>query len=275
MTSLIAWVAVDSVGPSALYFASDSRITWSNRGRWDFCKKIYSSNSEPEIFGFCGDVLFPVLALAQIVSLIDSGCLYHRSDSVSEKFIKIADVIRQIYSTYPDPYSSPFTFIHGVRLGEGNSTKFEVRTISWSKDEGFNVEVIPTLEKHDKNDPKLVVALGSGTGTIRNTMHSWEQSDVGGTSRAVFSSFCEAVTGGSDIFSGGAPQLSVLHRKGVGKMLGYVSSEATYLSGVAVSDHYNLSHIQFFNSSFEICDPVTRIRKKGAQRQPKPKSLES
>ncbi|SER11672.1 hypothetical protein SAMN03159444_03267 [Pseudomonas sp. NFACC02] len=275
MTSLIAWVAVDSVGPSALYFASDSRITWSGQTRWDFCKKIFSSNSQPEILGFCGDVLFPVQALAQITSLIDSGCLYEESDSAQEKFMKIASVIMDIYSTYPAPHSAPFTIIHGVRLGEGNSTKFEVRKLSWSTDKRFSIEVVPTKEKYDKADPKLLIALGSGKGVIKNIEHLWEKSDIGGTSRAVFSSFCEAVNSGADICTGGAPQLSVLYRKGVGRTLGYVSTDATYFSGVIINNNYNLNHINFYNSSFEICDPVTRVRKDGAKRQPKPKNLKT
>jgi hypothetical protein len=271
VTSLIAWVAVDSVGPSALYFASDSRITWGDGRRWDFCKKIFSSNTEPEILGFCGDVLFPVQALGQVISLIDSECLYEKSDSTRKKFIKIAEVIEQIYSTYPEPHSSPFTIIHGIRLGEGNLTKFEVNMLTWSKVDGFKIELIPTLEKFEQSDPKLIVALGSGTGVIKNIASLWEQSDVGGTSRAVFSSFCEAITSGTDACTGGAPQLCALHRKGVGKALGYVSSENTYLSGVVVNKNYNLNNIKFYNSSFEICDPITRTRKEGAQRQPKPK----
>lgn len=271
MTSLIAWVAVDSVGPSALYFASDSRITWGDGRHWDFCKKIFSSNTEPEILGFCGDVLFPVQALGQVISLIDSGYLYKKSDSTKEKFIKIAEVIEQIYSTYPEPHSSPFTIIHGVRLGEGNLARFEVSMLTWSKFDGFNIELIPTLEKFEQNTPKLIVALGSGTGAIKNTESWWEQSDVGGTSRSVFSSFCEAITSGVDACTGGAPQLSTLQRKGVGKALGYVSFENTYLSGIIVNQNCNLNNIKFYNSSFEICDPVTRARKEGAQRQPKPK----
>lgn len=271
MTSLVAWVAVDSVGPSALYFASDSRITWGDGRRWDFCKKVFSSNTEPEILGFCGDVLFPVQALSQVISLIDSGYLYEKSDSAREKFIKIAEVIEQIYSTYPEPHTSPFTIIHGVRLGEGNVTRFEVSMLTWSKLDGFKMEFIPTLEKFEQSDPKLIIALGSGTGVIKNIGSLWEQSDVGGTSRAVFSSFCEAVTSGTDACTGGAPQLSTLQRKGVGKPLGYVSSDNTYLSGIVVNKNCNLNNIKFYNSFFEICDPVTRARKDSAQRQPKPR----
>lgn len=271
MTSLIAWVAVDSVGPSALYFASDSRITWGDGRRWDFCKKVFSSNIEPEILGFCGDVLFPVQALGHVISLIDSGYLYGKSDSTREKFNKIAEVIEQIYSTYPEPHSSPFTIIHGARLGDGNRTKFEVSMLTWSDPNGFNIAHVPTLEKFEQSDPKLILALGSGTTVIKNTADLWEKSDVGGTSRAVFSSFCEAITSGNDACTGGAPQLSTLQRKGVGKALGYVSSNNTYLSGISVNERCNLNNIKFYNSSFEICDPITRTRKDGAQRQPKPK----
>ena len=46
MTTLAAWVSVDSEKPSACYLVSDSRITWPN-GHWDSGQKLFVSTSFP------------------------------------------------------------------------------------------------------------------------------------------------------------------------------------------------------------------------------------
>ena len=57
MTLIASWVSADNkpeeLVPSALYIGADSQYTWPD-GRKTFC-----CINSPEIFGFCGDVLFP------------------------------------------------------------------------------------------------------------------------------------------------------------------------------------------------------------------------
>ena len=61
MTSLLAWVGVDSRHLSSIYLASDSRISWGDVANWDFGRKLFASTKYPEIIGYVGDVLFPSL----------------------------------------------------------------------------------------------------------------------------------------------------------------------------------------------------------------------
>ena len=57
------------------YIASDSRITWGNNDIFDYCKKVFTCKQFPEIFGYCGDVLFPSIVLSQIAEMI--SCIEH------------------------------------------------------------------------------------------------------------------------------------------------------------------------------------------------------
>jgi hypothetical protein len=78
VTTLISWVAFDQRKFAAAYVASDSRITWDEAGnkRWDAGRKVFPSSQFPDIFGYVGDVLFPALALSQIVEAIDAGVMF-------------------------------------------------------------------------------------------------------------------------------------------------------------------------------------------------------
>ncbi|MEP2508894.1 MAG: hypothetical protein ABJH72_06030 [Reichenbachiella sp.] len=63
MTLIISWIGVDDKKDgkeiSSIYIASDSRYTWGKAKRYDYGLKVFGSSKHPEIFGFCGDVLFP------------------------------------------------------------------------------------------------------------------------------------------------------------------------------------------------------------------------
>ena len=79
MTLLASWLAVDSRAPSAVYIMSDSRISWDNRAFFDYGKKVFGCKNYPDIFGYCGDVLFPSIVLNQIVDIADHGLLFDNS----------------------------------------------------------------------------------------------------------------------------------------------------------------------------------------------------
>jgi len=277
MTSVVAWVSVDSRGQSGLYFASDSRITWPRGGKWEHCRKIFHSGTQPEIFGFCGDVIFPSQALSQIVGMIDSGWLYNDVNTVTEKFSRVVAVVKSLYRGYPISESADYEIIHGFREGSGNNTKFSLGTISWSTKSGFTDTLVEIADnpKPFINEPqyagtRLIVAKGSGVKAIRAAIRSWEDSDVGGTSRAIFSGFCQSIESGADSKTGGAPQLCGLYRGGHGRALGVVSNGKRYIAGMPVEGSLVASGIEWRNSNFERCDPSTGDVKSGAQRQPAP-----
>jgi hypothetical protein len=75
VTTLACWVGVDARGPSSVYVAADSRISWAGRAEWDQARKVYACVVEPHVFGYVGDVLFPVLAIPTVIDLIERGML--------------------------------------------------------------------------------------------------------------------------------------------------------------------------------------------------------
>lgn len=48
-------------------------------------RKVFTCRIEPHMFGYCGDVVFPSLAIAQIVSAIDNGVLFRAKASADDK----------------------------------------------------------------------------------------------------------------------------------------------------------------------------------------------
>jgi hypothetical protein len=75
MTSLASWIGIDSRGQSSIYIVSDSRISWGENAVWNYGRKVFASRTTPEIFGYCGDVLFPSMFLSQVVDSISIGQL--------------------------------------------------------------------------------------------------------------------------------------------------------------------------------------------------------
>jgi hypothetical protein len=75
MTTLVAWLGVDSRGPASLYLASDSRITWGGSASWDRGRKLFACRQKPYLFGYCGEAFFPSQLLGQVTERIDANLL--------------------------------------------------------------------------------------------------------------------------------------------------------------------------------------------------------
>jgi hypothetical protein len=89
MTTLFSWLSVDNRGPSSIYIVSDSRITWGSSGkRWDSGRKVFATKSA-DIFGYCGEVLFPSLVLSQLGDLIDRDILWSSDCAAENRHSKI------------------------------------------------------------------------------------------------------------------------------------------------------------------------------------------
>ena len=63
MTLMVSWAGLDCKPKrkaiASIYFAADSRYTWSSGKTNDFGQKVFGCISSPEIFALCGDVCFP------------------------------------------------------------------------------------------------------------------------------------------------------------------------------------------------------------------------
>jgi hypothetical protein len=115
MTAFAAWIGVDQRGPASVYFASDSRISWGPSKTWDCGRKLFVSQSGPHLLGYIGDVMFPSLALAQVMSAIDVGAIFDASASPRQRFSLIQLAIRSAFDKLPVPQRRAFTIVYATR----------------------------------------------------------------------------------------------------------------------------------------------------------------
>lgn len=269
MTSLVAWIAVDSRAPASIYLASDSRISWGTRQTWDYGRKLFASRNYAEILGYFGDVLFPSQVLGQLVYLIDSDLLFSAEDLPANKWLKIVSVVRQSFEAYPDENARPFTIVYCGRENSGMAAVFHMYALSWEPNEGW-------VDKREIDLPKesgIIGVFGSGEEVVNRWYSYWSRTKQKRTSRSVFSAFCDALIGGEDKYSGGAPQLVGIYRQGVAETFGIIYNNRRYLLGLPVDESENLDAVEWRNGLFERCDWRTMKPLEGAQRHSRPRGL--
>ena len=129
MTSLLAWISVDSKSVAAMYLASDSRISWgSKRIRWDAGRKLFLCRKTPDIFGFAGDVTFSSLSLTQICEAADADMLFAKDDDTSlrhEKFLRL------LTHSFGHRHNAPKEWIH-LCMDRGK-VRESMRTLGFGK----------------------------------------------------------------------------------------------------------------------------------------------
>jgi hypothetical protein len=266
MTSLIAWQGVDSRGPASFYLASDSRISWNSSAKWDRGRKVFATRASPDLFGYCGDVLFPSLFLGQFTALSDTGSLFPPNAGPGERHAAFLASATSTFLQMPEAQQRAFTLLHCGRLGSGMSSSYHLWRIDWTPSAGL-VDRPIQLPGHSA----VVCALGSGERVVIEHNRRWQKTEVGRTSRAVFSAFCDALRSGDDPYSGGAPQLVGLYRQGEGEVFGVISGRQRHLLGLPLESSMTLDAVEWRNELFERCDPNTLTRLEGAQRHPRPK----
>ncbi len=268
MTSLVVWTGVDSRGPASIYMASDSRISWGEKDIWDHGRKVFASYRYPDIFGYAGDVLFTTQVLGQIINLIDTDTLFKSDFTPESKFKAITTMLIQAHSKYPQNIRRAFSIVHCSRQSSGMSTIFVVSELSWAPASGWQNKIISVPTKSD-----IVVVYGSGERYILESVQRWKRSEVGGTSRSIFSAFCDSLASGSDPATGGATQLVGIYRQGNARLFGVIYKNSRYLYGLCVDGLPYLGSVEWFNELFERCDWETMNRLDNAQRQPRPHNL--
>jgi hypothetical protein len=268
MTSLIGWIGVDSHGAASAYFASDSRISWPGAVSWDHGRKLFACRRYPHILGYCGDVLFPTQTLSQVTELIDAGLLTSLSDNVDEYTEQIVSIISSALNTYPSAAKQKFDLLYCMREGERVPSLFHLRQITF--DPSANPYIL-SIKIPDRSG--AVAVLGSGSQSVSARLDKWASSDVGGTSRAVFSAFCDSLRSGADPRSGGPPQLVGLWRKSQPRTFGMIWQQRRYFYGMEVGATETASDVCWYNELFEVCSPDTLARKPDAQPQPRPRGI--
>jgi hypothetical protein len=267
MTTLIAWVSVDGIGPSAAYLASDSRITWGPNRRWDSGRKLFASSTSPDLFGYSGEAFFPSQALSQALDLADRSILWSPLTRPDDRHIALLRFLQTAYRRRHNAPEFDFSIVHAAR-GEGR--EFQIWRIDYSGSRR-TWDDIPIDMSPVATHSNLLLALGSGANNFMVDMRRWKDSAQGNTSRAIFSAFCDALKAGRDPLSGGEPQIVGLTLRGAGQIFGFCTEDEAYLFGSPVAQGDVLSSLEWRDALFQRIDPTTLKLVEGAQRQVRPK----
>ena len=270
MTLLVAWAAVDTHGPSSIYLASDSRISWGDSATFDRGRKVFAFKNWPDILGYCGDVLFPSIALNQIVELADAGLLFGPNFTGKQKFQAIVDKLNDLVAEYPKLHAglaaNSLCVIHASRESQSKQP-FSCNTITWRVGRGWSGQAATLPEKSD-----VLFAVGSASATFTVNYARYRAGPTSGTSRAVFHCFCDTLGAGDDKTIGGPPQLVGIIRKPGSRALtfGVVHAGQRTFLGAHIDNLRNFEAVQWRNTNFELCDGRTGERIETAQQQPDP-----
>jgi len=269
LTLLVSWIGLDNKKdgprPSSFYIASDSRITWGDSAKFDYGKKIFGCKNSPDIFGYCGDSLFPSIILSQITDMIDLGLLFTSEMSCKEKAQVVIDRFIHSFKKYPSQVEGITTdslqIIHATR---DEKNDFYTQKMSWLKETNKWTSESMLLKDHSSK----VFAVGSGGPEFLEKLAIYEASSYGRTSRAVFHCFCDTLSNIRVKSCGGAPQLAGLYRKFNGQFYGVINKRKRYFSGLQIEKNHNLDVLEWRNELFEICNPKSMKIKLGAKRRP-------
>jgi len=268
MTLLVSFIGVDGKKdgpkPASIYIASDSRISWRNTtAKFDYGKKVFGCKNSPDIFGYCGDVLFPSIVLNQLVSIADQGLLFSPEWNCTQKFQAIIDKLVQMFNQYPSEIEGITTdSIEIIYASTEKDRSFYCQKMKWRKSTGkWKVDDV----KYGEYSDKLFVA-GSGAGEFLEKLEEYQ--NYSRTSSAIFHCFCDTLFNIKDKYCGGAPQLVGLYRKFNSQVFGIVYNNKRYLEGMEISNLRNFNAVNWRNENFEICDGDTMKIKPKAKRQP-------
>lgn len=267
MTLLVSWAGIDTHGTSSLYIASDSRLSWDDGTSYDAGRKVFAFTRWPDVLGYCGDVLFPSLALNQIVDLADAGLLFAPDFSPKQKFQAIVDKLNDLASAYPALRAglakNKLTIIHGSRhpIEKGVFLCYAIR---WTSEGKWRGEEKPMPAASD-----VLFSFGTGAAAFNENYQRYKSGPTKDTSRAVFHCFCDSLSNPTDHTVGGPPQLVGLIRKpdSAAFTLGVIhGGKRTYL-GAHIDNLRNFDRVQWRNANFELCDARTMERFPHAQPQ--------
>lgn len=261
MTSLAAMIARDSRGPSSLYLMTDSRITWGESAQhWDAGRKTFASPVGADILGYCGDAYFMPMTLGQVLSIAAAKILDLSSPEAGERHQLILSLLTPSLSMIKTKHVLPMTLFHGARDSELMTSRFRLwrsqfdpKAMSWS-DEELVVE-----------DRSYLAAIdGSGKTYVESFERKVAKTSAAGTSRAAVHAFCSSLRSSADPFSGGAPQLVGLWRKGPARQFGFCWNGKSFVGGMQVTSDLDRESIDWFNHLFERCDGRTGQRLAGS-----------
>ena len=271
MTTLVGWLGTQGDGPTSIYLASDSRISWAPNQRWDAGRKLFALKHSPDLFGYCGDALFPSQALGQIAEMADNHLQFRTASTPLAKHQRVVQMLTGSLQLRHQAVTSGFTVVHVARERSGATLSFMIWCTTYTPDRGLRDELHATLDASAPGPSRRLLALGTGAVSYVEETIRWSASAQGNTSRAYFTALCDVLAREDDPSSGGVPQLVGLYRVGNGRAFGIVHGGKRYFHGLPVAEMGNYGSVEWRDDTFQRIDGRTLKLSKRAQRQVRPR----
>lgn len=272
MTSFVSWLGADSRGPTSIYFASDSRISWgSDPLAWDTGRKLFACRESPEIFGFTGYVLLPQSILTRAADFIDRRIWPALASSdPAARAATLAELTRNEVAAHTRPIADDFSLFYAARSGEGMPDRssfhlFQIHCSAYSRQVTVHNVLMPPVSS-------VLRTHGTGAESVNHWVARWQSSDQGGTSRAVFSAFCDSLRSKQDARSGGEPQLVGLYRQKNARVFGVVTAKGASFEGILGIQVPKQAGIEWRDEAFQRVNPDGSLLK-AAQPHARPEQL--
>lgn len=264
MTTIAAHLSVDSRGPSAIYIASDSRITWGGASqRWDAGQKTFASSASPDIFGYCGSAFFPTQIINQVTRQIDAGLLFNEMTCSDVRHGKWLSTIKKSLENSTSAAVPNFKLFHGSRTGNKMECSFRLWEVSFQSD-GQDWKDVEIDLQSDRSH--FASVGGSGRDSLQKQLAITSHQEDVGTSRHAFQALFQSIKAGGDSLSGGAPQIVGMYRIDSSRSFGMIWEGNRYYCGCKLVAGSNYDSIEWFNERFERANGKTMKRLKGAKK---------
>lgn len=271
MTVIVGWIAHDNhskIAPySSVYLISDSRYSWNSNLGYNYGRKLFTFKNSPDIIAYCGDVVFPVSIISQIVELADNGLLFTADANSDQRNFKIYQQIQNQFLQYPEKYFLTTNIYHITRDCDKTFKFYRMSYVkhnkSWMKEE-------LKIENHESH---IVFCDGSGKKDFEKHYSDYNSPSSlnSRTSRNIYQCFSSLLQKNLSKTYGGSPQLVGLYRsKGNGINFGIIQEQKRYYLGSPVQDLLDYGFVEWRNENFEICDGESMKIKSKAMRQPNP-----
>ncbi len=269
MSLVVAWIGIDTHGPSSAYIASESRVSWGNNLKYDCCRKTFYSKRYPEIIGYSGDVLFPSLLINSLMESVDKNLIFSEADPAIKRYEKFKKKLFNEFHKYPKHssiISSSFEIIYINReiVSKGYPCFYAYR-IKWNMGNRFYSRKIKIPKVSG-----ILYVMGSGTQEFENNYKNYQKGRNKNTTRNVYHCFSSTLKNIKENTCGGPPQLVSIIRKPTtpGFGFGLIYKRKRYYNSLEVSRSGGVEDIQWRNDNFEICNGINKNRKLNAKFQP-------
>ena len=265
MTTTTSWLAVSGAGRRTFYLGADSQgtVISGNGASNKTIKKVFASNSTPEVFAFSGDASWGSYFIKRLLDKIE------KEEVVSELgTIERAREFCSLTCSRPSKNAvCELGVLYGVRAGSGRKSTFRLFELrhSGSIAENWRVKRIAE-DKLALERSTRVFSSGLGGSTHVKRQEWIASGDQGDVARTSFWSLCDLVDGKprNDIMTGGFPQLVKLDESGCGVVVGICYFGTPTVYGQKISLEQNRASV-WVNQEFIQLDPRTLKPFKNAQ----------